>query len=110
MDEQEQGTEDRIEFDLQAALDAWRRAHPHATFAEMEEGVAAILHQARGPMLEQLAARASNTGSRCPHCGRSMTRRGAHHRELLGEGDVAVTLHRPYYVCPDCGTGLFPPG
>lgn len=98
----------QVPIDLQTELDAWRRVHPQATFAEMEEGVAAILNRARVVMLEQLAARTAGIPTRCPTCGRSMVSRGERIRALQTEGGEVV--RRPYYTCPECQTALFPPG
>ena len=99
----------QVPIDLQSELDTWRRAHPQATFAEMEDGVAAILNRARVMMLEQLAQRTAGIPTRCPTCGRSMVSRGERTRDLQAEGGETVRLRRPYYTCPDCHTALFPP-
>lgn len=100
----------QVPIDLQSELDTWRRAHPQATFAEMEDGVAGIVNRARVAMLEQLAERSAGVTRRCPTCGRSMVQRGEHTRELLAEGEAMVRLRRVYTTCPNCHTGLFPPG
>ena len=45
----------------------------------------------------------------CEGCGRRMQRRGTRHRQVVTEvGEM--TLERGYYVCPGCGSSLFPPG
>jgi hypothetical protein len=45
----------------------------------------------------------------CKGCGQRMQRRGVRHRQDVSEvGEM--TLERAYYVCPGCGSSLFPPG
>ena len=45
----------------------------------------------------------------CERCGSRMQRRGMRPRQVVSEvGEM--TLERAYYVCPECGTSLFPPG
>jgi hypothetical protein len=39
----------------------------------------------------------------CERCGSRMQ------RQVMTEAG-AVTVDRPYYVCPGCGAGFFPPG
>ena len=63
-----------------AALDAWRQAHPQATWCEIEAAVEAQLGPLRARLLGDTAM-ASDAA------------------ELRGE--------RP--ACPACGAGLFPP-
>jgi len=100
-------------------LEAWREAHPHATFADIEAEVSARMAAARARLLEHLAGAAATaqvsaqpTLARptCAQCGTRLTPRGRHRREVLTEGDQAVVLDREYAVCPTCEVGLFPPG
>lgn len=45
----------------------------------------------------------------CERCQKRMSRRGKRQKRIVtvrGE----VTVERPYYVCPNCGAGSFPPG
>jgi hypothetical protein len=45
----------------------------------------------------------------CEGCGRRMQRRGMRYRQVISEvGEMR--LARVYYVCPGCGSSLFPPG
>lgn len=45
----------------------------------------------------------------CERCGSRMQRRGRHPRQVVTDaGEIRV--ERSYYVCPACGTSLFPPG
>ena len=45
----------------------------------------------------------------CERCGSRMQRRGRSGRQVKTEVGTA-RLERTYYVCPDCGASLFPPG
>lgn len=95
-------------------LDAWRAAHPQATFAEIEEAVEERVRQVRVQMLASvLAAPTPETSdhapARCPVCGETMQARGRRTRTVTVEGGHPLPLTRTYAVCPGCGTGLFPP-
>ena len=95
---------------LQEHLQTWRQAHPNATFAEMEEGVSQMLNALRPQMLAHLAEAALTEPPLCARCGKRMQRRGNRKREVVTEGDEVLTLERPYWTCPRCALGLFPPG
>lgn len=98
-----------------AALDAWRQAHPHATWTEIETAVDAQLGPLRAAMLGDTAMASAATdlreaGAVCPSCGERLVAAGPRRRTLRGEHAQAITLTRSYARCPACGTGLFPPG
>ena len=45
----------------------------------------------------------------CERCQKRMSRRGKRQKRVVTvRGEVAV--ERPYYVCPNCAAGSFPPG
>jgi YgiT-type zinc finger domain-containing protein len=92
----------------------WRAAHPRATFAEIEAAVEERLAGLRTRMLERAALASAATELRersaCPQCGGAVQARGKRTRRLTVPGDQVVELERTYAVCPQCGTGLFPPG
>jgi ribosomal protein S27AE len=97
-----------------AALDAWRQAHPKATWTEIEAAVDAQLAPLRAQLLGDTAmasAAADLRGERprCPRCGERLTAAGSRRRRLHGEQEVPVDLERTYARCPACGAGLFPP-
>ncbi len=101
----------------ETALWAWRRAHPTATFNEIEDAVDAQMQALRAAMLADLgrasragdlAARQAGAPARCPACGERLVRQGTHQRRVLVQGGQAVDLERDYAACPACGTGLFP--
>ena len=98
-----------------AALDAWRQAHPTATWAQIEAEVDAQLRPLRAALLEETAMASDAAGLRgeravCPDCGASLQAAGTRSRRLRGEGEAPIALTRTYARCPACGTGLFPPG
>lgn len=98
-----------------AALDAWRQAHPRATWAEIEAAIDGQLGPLRARMLGETAmtSDAATLGTErpvCPHCGERLQAAGAHRRQLRSEQEMPITVERTYARCPACGTGLFPPG
>ena len=98
-----------------AALAEWRQAHPKATWAEIEAAVDAQLGPLRAQLLGETALASDATDltqerPRCPDCGARVVRAGRRQRTLRSEGEVPITLDRTYARCPQCGTGLFPPG
>ncbi len=98
-----------------AALDAWRQAHPHATWTEIEAAIDAQLGPLRAQLLGDTAMASDATdlrgeGVRCPACGERLGAAGARRRRLRSEQDVVIEVERRYARCPACGTGLFPPG
>jgi ribosomal protein S27AE len=97
-----------------ATLDAWRQAHPQATWSEIEAAVEAQLGPLRATLLQDTAmasAAAALSGERpaCPACGERLQAAGTRRRRLRGEQDVPIALERTYARCPACGAGLFPP-
>lgn len=97
-----------------AALDAWRQAHPTATWAEIEAAVDAQLAPLRAQLLGETAMASEATdlaGPRrvCPQCGQRLQAAGTRRRRLRSEQDEPIALERTYARCPACGTGLFPP-
>lgn len=98
-----------------SALDAWRQAHPKATWAEIETAIDAQLGPLRAEMLGETAmaseaTRLDGEQRTCPECGERLAAAGTRRRRLRGEGEVTLELERTYARCSACGTGLFPPG
>lgn len=100
-------------------MEGWRKEHPTATFQEIEEELDARLSGMRARMLEDLAQKSpkrewsgqeTEKRPKCPQCGTVLQARGRHERKLLTHGDQEVKLTRQYGTCPQCGSGLFPPG
>lgn len=97
----------------------WRRAHPRATFAEIEAALDAALRVMRAELLAdlvaadpagQVAGRPAAQRPRCPDCGGRVVSLGQRTRQVLVDGDQAVPISRTYARCPRCGVGHFPPG
>jgi DNA repair exonuclease SbcCD ATPase subunit len=92
---------------------AWQRAHPQASFTELEAAVEERLAKLRAHMLAEAAVRRAGTvpaDAACPMCEQPLTGRGRRQRVLTIAGNQAVRLEREYGLCPTCGVGLFPPG
>ena len=97
------------------SLEAWRQAHPTASWAEIEAAIDGELSQLRARMLGETAMSSDATdltGARacCPDCGAPLQAAGTHVRRLRTEQERGVALERTYGRCPACGAGLFPPG
>lgn len=97
-----------------ATLEAWRQAHPKATWAEIEAAVDSQLGPLRAQMLGETALAsdaAALAGERpvCAECGERLQAAGTRQRRLHGEQDIPIALERTYARCPACGAGFFPP-
>jgi hypothetical protein len=97
----------------------WRKAHPKATFVEIEDEVHRRMMQLEARLVRDAAQESSSrewgkeTGEeapRCPTCQLPLQARGKRARTLQGNGGENVTLSRTYGTCPKCGEGFFPPG
>lgn len=94
-------------------LYSWRAAHPEASFDEIATQLTPRRRVLMGQLLGQLACQhgdgAEVAGVKCPKCGEMMPYKGCPSREIEHlEGETE--LRRAYYHCPDCKSGLFPPG
>jgi RNase P subunit RPR2 len=97
----------------------WRKEHPKATFAEIEEEVEKRIARLRTSLLQEAAQESElSTWSQqpkehrpvCPQCQTPLVARGKQRRKIKTEGGDAVQLERQYGTCPHCGYGFFPPG
>lgn len=96
-------------------MKAWRKAHPKATFVEIEAEMEARIKGLREEVLGEIIGMSAATEAegqivQCPECGEDMARRGKHNRRLQGAGGSEVELERAYLECPACGAGFFPSG
>lgn len=96
----------------------WRRAHPRASYVEIEDEVHKRIMQWEAQIIEgaveESPSRVWGRGSRheaaqCPKCAVPLQARGKQKRTLQGNGGQSVTLSRTYGTCPKCGERLFPP-
>lgn len=98
---------------LSGKLSAWRKAHPRATFNEIEEELDKRLNRLRAEMAADMAAAgevAAEEKAVCPGCGQPAQLRGKKRRRLRTQGGEEVQLERHYAICPHCGRAFFPPG
>jgi hypothetical protein len=91
----------------------WRERHPEASFDEIASQVTVRRQELMGELMSHLALQHGSgeevEGLVCEGCGQELRykgklRRGVGHLE--GEAD----LKRAYYHCPECESGIFPPG
>lgn len=111
-------TEAREEFIERAAelwdsFQGWYKAHPEATFDEIEKVLGQQRREVLGDFLE-LSLRQGDLGAtpeapRCRQCGRSMIFKGYLSKEVHGL-EVDIKIPRAYYYCAPCQAGFFPPG
>ena len=96
--------------EIRRNLREWRRQHPAASLSEIDAEVEWRYRELLTETVEELASVDQCAEVVCSHCQEAMQRRGQHPRTVQGRGGKPITLRRTYYVCPVCGTGLFPPG
>ena len=96
---------------------AWRETYPTATLSEIEQALDERWARVRARLLEDAALtstaadlRSSGIRPLCPTCGARMQADGQEVRRLTTSGDQTLTLRRSRARCPECGSGLFPPG
>ena len=93
-------------------LRAWRESHPLASFDEIANQVTPQRRKLMGVLLNQLSVQHGDgryAEAMCATCGERMEASGQRDRQVAHpEGEVE--LERAYHRCPECGSGLFPPG
>jgi len=103
---------EKMEAGLEKVLD-WQEAHRKFTLTELEEFVLGL----RGEMgeeiaeavLGQLESKQVAEVLRCELCGKKMVYKGQEEKYIetrLG----GIRIERGRYWCPECETGIFPPG
>jgi YgiT-type zinc finger domain-containing protein len=99
-------------------ISQWRKAHPRASYQEIEDEVHGQLMQLEAYILKRAAEESpsrewgrhsENEAPPCPHCGKPLSAKGQAPRTLQGNGGESVTLKRTYGVCSSCGMSLFSP-
>jgi len=119
-------TEDYIQrwsglmLEVVSGMADWRQQHQKATLREIEAEMDARWARARARIAEDLALVSTAADWEqapmeerpvCPNCGAVLTREGGKKkRHLQTHGGEEIVLERRYGVCPNCGSGFFPPG
>jgi uncharacterized protein with PIN domain len=101
-----------MQLEASKQVAAWRRAHPRATFAEIERAVDEALADLRTQMLGDVAVQTEAAQARsrcCAQCHTPLRSAGSHERSLDTTQNRRVRVRREYGRCPACGAGLFPP-
>lgn len=95
----------------------FNRAHPHATFRQIEDAVEEALAGLRQELISQSVAtheladfRRTVERPTCPHCGAALRAVGQRTRGVTTRGGTEVAIERTRGRCSGCGTELFPPG
>ena len=105
--------------EVMVGMKEWRLQHPKATFQEIETALDERLARVRARMLQDVALASAVRDVRslkpeerppCPQCGHALEARGQETRQLTTNYNQSISLKRSYTRCPECGTGLFPPG
>ena len=108
-----------VSEDVIVGMAKWRKEHPKATFAEIEDEVERRVTQLRTSLLQEAAQESEvstwNKGPQeqrpiCPQCKTPLVARGKQKRKIKTQGGQSVQLERQYGTCPHCGYGVFPPG
>lgn len=107
-----------LSAEVMSGMAEWRGQHPKATLKEIEVALDERLERLRAKMLEEAAlfsqardwGEADEEAPRCPACGTALERSTPGVRTLQTHGDQTLRLERRYGKCPQCGSGIFPPG
>jgi hypothetical protein len=108
----------KLSTEILTDIKEWRRAHPRATYVQIEDEVHKRMMQLEARIIEgavqESPSREWGKGSGveatlCPKCAVPLQARGKRKRTLQGNGGESVTLERTYGTCPTCEEGLFPP-
>lgn len=100
-------------------MDSWNTSNPDATFLEIEEKARELVSKLEVALVQKSALEREEEswteqeeGERptCPNCKVPLVSRGKHMRNLQGASGREIKLKRNYGTCPNCKTGLFPPG
>ncbi len=108
------GMEGKMEAELRAGMQAWRKLHPKATLDEIETELDRQIAALRVAVLAETVGTSKAVKAEeevvCPVCGTRMAHEGQHKRKLKTYGGQALELVREYVRCPRCGQGFFPSG
>jgi len=97
---------------IQQLLD-WTDETEKPNLTQMEDEILALREELSramlGSILNAQEGQQPAEGEKCPNCGRALRYKGRRTGQIesrIGEAD----LERGYYYCPECQTGIFPPG
>lgn len=118
MEKNEQEKIQDIYEEIVTGMREWRLANPKAKMREIEIEARKRVSRLEAHLIEE-SAHSSTTKEWanepdedrpcCNGCGKPLTARGKHVRKLQATGGREIKLERSYGVCPQCGTGFFPP-
>jgi hypothetical protein len=100
-------------------MDTWNKANPGATFLEIEKKSRELVSKLEVALIQTSALEREEESwkdmeeeelPRCPTCHVPLVSRGKRKRSLQGTSGKEIHLKRTYGTCPNCETGLFPPG
>jgi uncharacterized protein with PIN domain len=112
MDEQRVALKARLMAKAEAAIDkmlADERVGEAMTMSSIEAVVGKSESEFGQAALEEIIAMQKSSTKTCPMCGERLLNKGKQRRQVVrlrGE----VMLERPYFECPGCRKGYFPPG
>jgi uncharacterized protein with PIN domain len=97
---------------IQRLLD-WTDQTERPNLTQMEDEILALREELSRTMLENILSAQEATqpaeGEKCANCGRPLRYKGRRSGQV--ESRIGATdLERGYYYCPECQTGIFPPG
>jgi Zn finger protein HypA/HybF involved in hydrogenase expression len=81
------------------------------TMSDMEALTGELGHEVMQGTMQSLSQsqQAEPDEVRCEECNTPMHKRGKRKKQVVTlRGEIEV--ERPYYICPCCGAGTFPPG
>lgn len=91
----------------------WEDGNPRPTLTQIEDEILHLRKELGKEMaklvLEEQGTKAQAPGPNCPRCGKEMRYKGQK-RDRVESRVGALEIERGYYYCPECRTGLFPPG
>jgi len=80
------------------------------TMSDMEALIGKMGHEMMQDTMQAVAQteQVEATEVMCEACGCRMQKRGKRKKQVVTRRGE-IELERPYYVCPECGQGIFPP-
>jgi hypothetical protein len=102
----------RLMAQVEAAIDALlakKSADDTITMNEIEDLAVGLGQEVEQGVLAVLVERENSEEVSCSTCGGKMQYKGTRRKQVVSQvGEVSIA--RAYYYCPDCKSGVFPPG